>query len=234
MRYAIYYAPPAETLLAHKASSWLGRCTFTGEAFAPQGRGELSAAEMAYNTAAARRYGFHATLMAPFTLASEASEQQLIDALAAYSSIMQPFSAHRLVVGRIDGFFALVPEKPDGGLNRLANDVVATFDRFRAPLDERERERRGVDLSHSQLRNLLVWGYPHVFEDFRFHMTLTGRIREADSARMRRAIDDHFGDALDGPLEVGSLVLFLEPEPGAPFIIRSFHEFSAARERKTA
>lgn len=235
MRYAIYYCPPEHALLNRMATGWLGRSAFTGEAIAPRPADRLSAAEVAYHSAAARRYGFHATLMAPFTLADGADEDDLVAALSAFCEGMRPFTLPRLALGRLDGFFALVPDTPSDALNQFARDVVVAFDRFRAPLSDSERERRAsVGLTPSQLRNLVQWGYPYVFEDFRFHMTLTGRVDEASAARVRHAIEQHFGPVLDEPVEIASLALFLEPEPGAPFIVRSFHTFGPDAARKTA
>ncbi len=235
MRYAIYYCPPEDSPLGRVATSWLGRSAFTGESHAPKAIGRLSAAEIAYHTAAARRYGFHATLMAPFTLADGEEERALITALDVFCETMHPLVLPRLHLRRLDSFFALMPEVQEADLTGLARDVVVAFDRFRAPLSENERIRReAADLSPSQLRNLLRWGYPFVFEDFRFHMTLSGRVDEADAVRVHRAIEEHFGPLLEEEVEVGSLALFLEPEPGAPFIIRSFHEFGAVAERKFA
>lgn len=235
MRYAIYFTPPEDDPLTRAATSWLGRSAFTGNIFAPHAAEKLSAAEIAYQTAAARRYGFHATLMAPFTLADGETEQGLIASLAAFSEAMQRFRVARLVIGRLDGFFALVPESPNDGLNQLARDVVVAFDRFRSPLGEKEKQRRGgTHLKPTQLRNLLQWGYPYVFEEFRFHMTLTGRVDQTEAVRVHHAIEQHFGFLLEEPVEIASLALFIEPEPGAPFLVRSFHEFGPLRERKFA
>src|SRR5690554_2366146 len=78
MRYAIYYSPSQDDPLTRAATGWLGRSAFTGEGSPPRPAGRLSAAEIAYHTAAARRYGFHATLMAPFTLAGSEGERELI------------------------------------------------------------------------------------------------------------------------------------------------------------
>ena len=56
------------------------------------------------------------------------------------------------------------------------------LDPFRAPLTPSERARRRPEDLDPRRRALLDrWGYPHVFEAFRFHMTLTGRL--ADDAR---------------------------------------------------
>lgn len=235
MRYAIYFTPAEHDPLTRIAASWLGRDAFTGGTFSPRPVGLLPAAEIAYQTAAARRYGFHATLKAPFQLAEEGEERELVVALAAFCAQMTPFACPRLVIRRLDGFLALVPDQPSAALDQLARDVVVAFERFRAPLTEAELARRNPDaLSPRQLKNLHQWGYPYVFEEFRFHMTLTGRVAEVDAPRIMRAAEEHFGPVLEEPLEVGSLALFVEPEPGAPFIVRSFHEFGRQPERKSA
>ncbi|TGU42122.1 DUF1045 domain-containing protein, partial [Mesorhizobium sp. M00.F.Ca.ET.186.01.1.1] len=93
-----------------------------------------------FHTASARRYGFHATLKAPFRLAENETEATLRAALDSFAEAAQPVTIPRLVVGQIDGFFALVPEAPMPALNRFAGDVVLAFDRFRAPLTEAEIE----------------------------------------------------------------------------------------------
>ena len=235
MRYAIYYCPPEDDALTRLATSWLGRSAFTGEPTPPKAVGRLTAAEVAYHTASARRYGFHATLVAPFALADSESERELIAALDAFADTTEPFALTRLELRRLDGFFALMPERQGEDLSGFARDVVIAFDRFRAPLSEGERLRReAAGLTASQLRNLLRWGYPYVFEDFRFHMTLTGRVDEAEAGRVQAAIEEHFGPVLEEPVEIGSLALFVEPERGAPFMVRSFHPFTPEIQRKTA
>jgi putative phosphonate metabolism protein len=234
MRYAVYYTPPEHDPLTRIAQNWLGRNAFTGETFAPRPVGTIPAAEIAYQTAAARRYGFHATLNAPFSLAEGESERELTAALAAFCAQMTPFPV-KLMIHRLDGFLALVPETRSQRLDDLARDVVIAFERFRAPLTEAELARRNPDaLTPGQLKNLHQWGYPYVFEEFRFHMTLTGRIGDADAPRIMRAVDEHFGPVLEEPLEVASLALFVEPEPGAPFTVHSFHQFGRVPERKSA
>lgn len=225
MRYAIYYTPPEGDPLTRLAASWLGRDAFTGATSAPPAVAPLTAAEIAFHAAAARRYGFHATLKAPFRLAPGETERSLVAAFDAWCAAARPFEAPRLVLKRLDGFMALVPAERSEALDRFAGDVVAAFDRFRAPLSDAEIERRNPDaLTPAQLKNLHQWGYPYVFEAFRFHMTLTGRVAEAEAPQVAAAIATHFGTALERPLAVGSLALFVEPEPGAPFTVRAFRE----------
>lgn len=235
MRYAIYFTPRRDDRLTRAAASWLGRDAFAGESVAAPTLAGLSPAEIAFHTAAARRYGFHATMRAPFHLAPGQSEEALIDAVERFCAGRAPVSLPQVTAARLSGFFAIVPARPSEPLQRLAGDVVTAFEPFRAPLTETDLQRRNPDsLSPAQLKNLYRWGYPYVFDEFRFHMTLTGRIATEDRLRVQAAIDEHFGALLLEPLDIASLALFVEPEPGAPFTVRSFHEMGRVPARKTA
>jgi putative phosphonate metabolism protein len=235
MRYAIYFTPRQDEPLARLAANWLGRDPFGAATRPVEAVGELSAAEVAFHTASARRYGFHATLKAPFRLAPTETEASLRAALDVFAEATQTVTIPRLIVGQIDGFFALVPEGPLPPLNRFADDVVLGFDRFRAPLTEAEIERRSPDsLKPAEFRNLCQWGYPYVFETFRFHMTLSGRAGPQESLRLRAAIDSLFAEVLQQPVLVDALTLFVETEPGAPFMVLSHHALGRRAARKTA
>ncbi|MDR7221896.1 DUF1045 domain-containing protein [Aminobacter aminovorans] len=235
MRYAIYFTPEHDDPLCRIAAGWLGRDAFGGAVTAAKPFGTLSAAEVAFHTAAARRYGFHATLKAPFRLADGMTEAALIDAIDAFANATVPFDIPRLKLAQIDGFFALVPAEPLPELDRFAGDVVTAFEPFRAPLSDAEMARRNPDaLSPRECRNLSQWGYPYVFDTFRFHMTLTGRITAEEAQRVRAAIEECLGDTLDKPVPVDGLALFVEPSPGAPFEVRTYRALGKQAERKTA
>jgi putative phosphonate metabolism protein len=235
MRYAIYFTPDKDDPLSRLAASWLGRDPFTGAATEPPASTVLSPAEIAFHTASARRYGFHATLKAPFGLAAGETEAGLERAMSAFTQRTEPVVIPRLVIKQMDGFFALVPGDENPNLQRFAEDVVTGFDRFRAPLSEADMERRNPDaLSPVEFRNLCQWGYPYVFEAFRFHMTLTGRVGAVESARIRAAIEEVFGAALARPVAIDGLALFVEREAGAPFTVLSYHALGDRRDRKTA
>ena len=235
MRYAIYFTPGQNDPLTRIAASWLGRDPFTSAQPPAPAVTQLTPAEIAYHTTSARRYGFHATLKAPFHLAESETEAELDDAVATFAASADPILLSKLMPTRIDGFLALVPGSPAPDLDRLAGEVVVAFDRFRAPLSDAEVKRRNPEaLSPEEFRNLLQWGYPYVFESFRFHMTLTGRVGDPDLARVRAAIDEFFAPVLERPATVDGLALFVEPEPGAPFVVRSWHALGRRRQRKTA
>lgn len=231
MRYAIYFTPSHDDPLTRAAIAWLGRDAFGGAASPVRGAGRFSADEIDFHTASARRYGFHATIKAPFRIAQGETADALSSALDAYCASIRAVTIDRLIIGSIDGFFALVPQASSSALQAFAGDVVRTFDRFRAPLSEAEIERRNPDrLSASEFSNLTRWGYPYVFDDFRFHMTLTGRVDNDESADLRAAIVTHFGTLIDRPLVLDGLGLFVEPEPGAPFLVHSYHRIGVSAD----
>lgn len=235
MRYAIYFTPDRDDPLTRVAASWLGRDPFTDTQVAAPAVSTLTPAEIAYQTASARRYGFHATLKAPFHLAADATETELEDAVASFAATADRILLPGLVPARLDGFIALVPGAPAPDLDRFAGDIVSRFDRFRAPLTEADIKRRNPDaLDPAGFRNLLQWGYPYVFESFRFHMTLTGRVSDADLPRVREAIDEVFAATLQRPAIIDGLALFVEPEPGAPFVVKSWYRLGRSQERRTA
>ena len=85
-----------------------------------------------------------------------------------------------------------------------------------SPLDSAELECRAPGISDDTEReHLLRWGYPFVFERWRFHMTLSDAGHASDAALRRRA-ELHFAAALAEPLHGTSVALFTEDEPDAP------------------
>ena len=235
MRYAIYFAPEPASPLAELAASWIGRDAATGKAVQQPDFDGLGADELAGITGPARRYGFHATLKAPFRLADGVSERDLLQAMDGFCASRTRFALEGLAVGAIEGFVALLPAGDVSQLNAFAGDVVSAFDGCRTELTESEIERRNPDqLSLAELRNLMRWGYPYVFDCFRFHMTLTSRVPDRDRDRVLRAAREHFAPVTEREITIDALTLFVEPEPGAPFEIHSRTPLAFGMHRKTA
>lgn len=235
MRYALYFTPPAGDRLTRLASDWLGRNAFNGKTRAASAIGGLSAPDVARHTAAPRRYGFHATLKAPFALAEGCSEADLMRALMFFCGELRPFSIPRLRIERLGPFFALTPVERLAELDALAAEVVREFDTFRAPPSAAEVERRNPEkLGRRERANLQRWGYPYVFDDFRFHMTLTGSVSETEAPRVQEVLTSIFEPALHEPVNVGSVALFVEANAGGPFIVHSLHPLGRIETRKTA
>lgn len=235
MRHAVYFVPPPNDPLGRLATQWLGRDSFTGNTVTMPQVGSLTSADVAYHTAAARRYGFHATLKAPFRLARGVGEQELVGAFQGFCANEDAFVVPRMKITRMGGFFALVPARPSLEIDALACKTVLAFERFRAPLSEAEIARRQPgSLTVAQLRNLHRWGYPHVLDTFRFHMTLTGRVAESDRRAVETALQEWFAPVIDLPMHLASLSLMIEPEPGAPFRVREHARLEPLNQRMTA
>jgi len=206
-RYAIYHAPTAGPLAA-AAARWLGRDP--AEARELQ-QPEVQGLDLARITSAPRKYGFHGTLKPPFRLAEGHDRAGLEAALGALGHRLSPVEMPGLRLARLGGFLALVPEGDTAPLAALAARVVEELDSFRAPpAPEELARRRAGGLTPRQDALLTRWGYPYVMEEFRFHLTLTGKLGEADASRAEAALSDHLAGTLPHPFRVDSLCLFGE------------------------
>ncbi|MDQ0318087.1 putative phosphonate metabolism protein [Pararhizobium capsulatum DSM 1112] len=235
MRYALYFTPPADDPLTLSAATWLGRDAFIDGSVAMPAVEGFDAQELKQLTADPRRYGFHATVKAPFSLADGRSESELLQALDEFSAECASFDIPDIVVGQLGSFFALVPAEPCDALQIFAAETVRRFEPFREPLSAEDIARRNPEaLPPSQRTNLQTWGYPYVFDDFRFHMTLTGPVPEDRQAPMRQALNRAFAGFVGRPLPITTLALFVEPRRGAPFTVHSLMPLGGAATRKTA
>ena len=217
-RYALYAVPAADHPLWAAATSWLGRDPQTAAAPSPVLPAWLEAARWHEITAEPRLYGFHGTLKPPFAPADGMTEAALEEALARFAAEIVP--PVRLTVAALSGFLAVVPDSPAPALNALADRCVEAFDRFRAPPDPAElARRRRAGLSAAQEQHLLRWGYPYVFDQFRYHMTLTGRLDEPERSRLAVWLAEHLAPSLTAPVPLG-LALFAQPDRGEPFRLK--------------
>lgn len=222
-RYAVYWAPEPGSLLARLGAAWLGHDAATGRPVAHP-ETPLDAARL---TERPRRYGFHATLKPPFRLAEGLDAAGLDAALAALAARCAPVEAPPLAVDAALGFAALRPVGPAPALDALAAACVTELDGFRAPPGPDEiAARRGPGLTPAEEANLARWGYPHVLDAFRFHLTLTGPLAESERAATVSALAALFGPCLGAPLLVGHLRLFGDPGGGRPFRLLRSHALS--------
>lgn len=208
-RYALYYCPEPDSRWGRFGDDWLSH-------------------DEVREIAEARRYGFHATLKAPFRLAPDARLEDLIDNLDRHCAAQAAFEVPRLVLARMDDFLALVPAAPEPRLDAIAAACVRNFERFRAPPSQSEIARRyRAGLTPLQESNLARWGYPHVLDSFRFHLSLTGRLlgvpETAVEAHWREA-SVRLADLGEAPLAIDAISVSEEPAAGA-----SFHVIHRAR-----
>lgn len=174
-RYALYYLPPPGPL-ADFGARWLGWDTLSG-----QDRAQFDLKGLASITATPRKYGFHGTIKPPFVLAPGTDAHQLRQAVASFAAQNPPCHCDGLALKSLGQFLALVPTGDQTALAQFAAKAVTSLDRFRAPADQGElARRRAAGLTPQQDEMLLRWGYPYVLSEFRFHLTLSGKLPAAD------------------------------------------------------
>ena len=228
LRYAVYFTPPKDDPLTVAAARWLGRDGFSGGMVAQAEEPPLSAETLLEATADPRRYGFHATLKAPFELKDGAALCDLEEALAAFAAETRAFAISPLVLGRLGPFFALVPGEPSAALQSFAAEAVTRFEPFRAPLSDADIARRKPErLSDAERAHLDRWGYPYVFDTFRFHMTLSGSLEPALADTVEPILRRRFAAFIERPLAVTGVALFAETQRGAPFTVHTWLPLAA-------
>ncbi|WP_068086849.1 DUF1045 domain-containing protein [Polycladidibacter stylochi] len=223
MRYAIYYSPEHKSPLEQCGSAWLSRDAFTGQTLPPIHIGPITHERFLQLTTEPRRYGFHGTLKPPFALQPSFNLSDLSTALADFARKTAPFLIDGLAVTTIGRFLALTPATPSAQLSELAANCVREFDHMRAIQSQADIERRRqAGLSPAQDRYLLDWGYPYIFEFFRFHMTLSNKLEDGNEAKaLHQAATQHFSAHINQPHKIETLVLACEEERGKPFKIIS-------------
>ncbi|MDJ0860326.1 MAG: DUF1045 domain-containing protein [Dinoroseobacter sp.] len=206
VRYAIYLVPE-EGPLARFGAQFLGWDVLTGTNV-PQSETLALPRPLSELTATPAKYGFHGTIKPPMRLARGRNLAGLKAACHALLAEETPISIGKLRLARLGSFLALVPSRDAGAFAALAGRLVTGLDPFRAPLTPEDRARRKPDsLSENQLRLLDRWGYPYVLEEFRFHMTLTGRLTHADAVKVEAALAPILASLLAEPLTVTSLCI---------------------------
>lgn len=220
-RYAVYFLPDDAELAAFGAS-WLGWDVITAAPCARPDFNGLSAQVLIAATAKPRKYGFHGTLKPPFRLTEGADASVLARAVADLAARTPAFDLDGLQLSRINDFLALVAIGDTTELAQLALSCVTELDRFRRPADPGEvQRRRASGLSARQDALLVQWGYPYVAEEFRFHLTLSGRLelstQDALSETLKACLPP-----LRKPFSIKSIALVGERSDGMFTLIKRY------------
>lgn len=200
-RYAVYFTP--DGALAEAGAAWLGWDLATGQ---PVANPDVAGLDLPKLTQTPRKYGFHATLKPPFVLREGQTVAALHAAFEGFCASAAPVTLDGLTVSHMGRFFAMTPLGDVTQLRALAGTIVSDFDDFRAaPSEDELARRRGAGLSEAQEQHLTRWGYPYVMDQFRFHMTLSGRVENGGD--IAPLVEQHFANVLPAPFVVDHLSL---------------------------
>lgn len=200
-RYAVYFTP--DGALADAGAGWLGWDVATGQPAAPP---DVVGVDLPQLTETPRKYGFHGTLKPPMILREGTTADQMKSQLETFCKTKAAVTLEGLEVTQMGRFFALTPLGDVLALGALAAAIVMDFDPFRAaPSADELARRRASGLSPAQEQHLMDWGYPYVLDQFRFHLTLTGRVK--DPRAIADPIKAYFAPVLTAPFVIDHLTL---------------------------
>jgi len=219
VRYAVYFVPARHGALYRFGATTLGYDCYTGDEVPSWPALASIPMDWIELTREPRSYGFHATLKAPFRLREDCNEADLVAEFRRFLAAPRDIPTITPSIEVLEEFIAIVPQRRNPDLEALAAAGVRTFDHFRAPMTAQERARRlHSKLSDHQLENIERWGYPYVFEDFRFHMTLTGRIPHGQQAAIRSFLQQQFSASdNEHPIPIDGIALLRQQDRNARF-----------------
>lgn len=218
-RYAVYFCPAANTEWGIAGVQWLGRCAITGKPSPQIPASEIDSHLFQSLTSEPKRYGWHATLKAPFKLVPEYEVSDLLLKLHQLAKSLKPFDLPKLEVSMDGGFLSLRPKTASKQLNAVASKCVRDLKSFALPLSSEElSRRRKAGLTPEQDRLLVEWGYPWVLDEFNFHFSLTSSLHSIDPQIQTKLIQlakKHFEDL--STCRFDRIALVIEPEVGRDF-----------------
>jgi hypothetical protein len=208
MRYAIYFCPASDTALGRLGHDWLA-----ASPHAPELPG-ISTERRNALLVKARRYGWHATIRAPFTPAVDVAyddvRRAVVSVAHACASFELPLHIHRLA-----GFLALRPCVDGAAPKQLATTCLKALLPLCAPLSKEMLDRRSVGLDADEVRLLQGYGYPYVLDRYRFHLTLSAPAIESEENVMREWLEPRVAEL--PPTRVDALSICREATPGGAF-----------------
>lgn len=231
-RYAVYYVPEEHSPLYSAGSALLGYDARRGQSVPapclplPRDLPHDLPHDLSWEALVAEpmRYGLHATVVAPFFPLRD-KEDALTDTLSLFckrmAAVLTPL---RVVEHR--GFLALMPDaaaeagrRAQAALRHMAGEATRVFAPLRRPAPEAEILRRAKGLTGRQLSLLRAWGYPYVFEEYDFHISLTGP--STASPALCEVVAAYLAGTIAQPQNVAGLSLCRQPvdeshEPGKP------------------
>ena len=226
-RYALYFVPGEPTEFHELGARWLGRDAYSSKRLASPPCRRVSEETFLELTSKPRRYGFHATMRAPFELLDGSTETDLARALHELCTSFSPFEIS--VSPQIkNNNLVLQLDDPSELMDLLHRKCLQSVEAFRAvPSPAYLARRRRANLSANQDKLLLKWGYPYVLDEFDWHMTLSSIVSDHEllQAFYRDAVD-HFHSIMNRPQIVDSMTLCRQASQDMSFEVMEQRKFS--------
>ncbi len=205
-RYAVYFVPDSEYKLSRFLKAWLGMAPKKEVNAFLQSKG-VTPKFLLKCVEAPRRYGLHATIMAPFELVSGVGEAELRNRLQQVAGEFEAFEAN-LEMAERDSTLVLRNQDSTKMLLNIHHRVITSFDDLRAPLSDFDFSRRShLVTCANQKSKLKQWGYPNVLEFFQFHITLTSDLLPKELNQVRDVLEELVGSELRKPISINNLCL---------------------------
>ena len=161
------------------------------------------------------KYGFHATLKAPFRLKRNVKTKNFYDVISHIAAQHSRFKIKGLKIVYNKKFTFITSRKPNKSLINLENDLVKHLDTFRAELNKTEIKKRIPDsLTFKQNKYLKEWGYPFVFDQFKFHMTLMNQNNNKLSNKQKLELEKLIYKISNNVIEFNEISLLGENKNG--------------------
>jgi hypothetical protein len=214
-RYAIYYAPEPGSPLHAFGQSWFSEDPSNASIVTA-----LNPERIKMLSENSRRYGFHGTLKPPFGLNPASNLDALLDAAHVFAKMVAPVEIPPLELAIIGKFIALTPVTQSAALEKLSAACVRAFEAFRVPLTAEQLDSyKQNKLTVHQEQMLEHWGYPYVMEEFRFHISVTDRIEDAqEREEVIDALKKLAMPVLGRPTRLRELTVFSQKAINEPMI----------------
>ncbi len=142
-----------------------------------------------------RKYRFHGNLKPPFRLKDGQTLEAVEQAATALADSLGPATCDGLKLAQLGRFPALTPFGPLDRLQRVAAACERDLDGFRGPTGEAQiAQRCKAGLTARQEALLTAWGYRYVFDEFRFHLALSVRLRQDGGQGWTTVLQGHLPD----------------------------------------
>jgi hypothetical protein len=219
-RFAIYFMPQSESLFYDLGIRWFGWDPLRGSEV--NGLHNKGTDEHLLVIEKARKYGLHATLKAPFRLRKGCELDDLISFFQDTCTRYDGCIFNNISIKKISDFIAITPNSDTTKIHSLAADIVKEFDQFRDELNESDIEKRNLSsYSLRQKEYFYSWGYPYVFEEFKFHMTLGKLSHSKDGTAEEKICNEYFQEIISKPMKIDNLCLMGEDQNGMFHILEN-------------